>query len=218
MENTDKINYLREFMLPQRYAVLEEILAYRTKYITVCMENTFHPQNASALVRNCEAFGVQEIHTVETLCAFSPNVRIVRGTDKWVDIHKHESTGELVSRLKGQGYRIVATSPHADDFTPESFDVGAGPFALFFGTEHDGISREVKDLADQFIKIPMCGFVESLNVSASAAILLYNLSTRVRASDSIDWRLTDGERDDIMLRWMMESVRESGKIMARMPR
>lgn len=111
--------------------------------MTVCMENTFHPQNASALVRNCEAFGIQDIHTVEALCKFSPNVNIVRGTDKWVDIHKTGSTGDLIAALRAKGYRIVATSPHTDDRTPENFDVTAGRFALFFGTEHAGISDEV---------------------------------------------------------------------------
>ena len=60
-----QIEYLSEFMLPERAAVLRETLARRTRYMTVCMENTFHPQNASALVRTCEAFGVQDIYTVE---------------------------------------------------------------------------------------------------------------------------------------------------------
>lgn len=221
MTNTDnpghikaKIEYLAEFMTPQRFGVLREALSMRTRYMTVCMENTFHPQNASALVRNCEAFGIQDIYAVETTCSFSPNVRIVRGTDKWVDIHKYESTGSLITDLRGKGYRIVATSPHAEDFTPESFDVTAGKFALFFGTEHEGISEEVKREADQFIKIPMCGLVESLNVSASAAILIYMLSARIRSSQ-IEWPLPEEQSDPILLRWMMESVRESEKIMRR---
>lgn len=129
-ENNDgllarKIEYISGFMLPERAEVLRATLARRTRYMTVCMENTFHPQNASALVRNCEAFGIQDIHTVEALCKFSPNVNIVRGTDKWVDIHKTGSTGDLIAALRAKGYRIVATSPHADDRTPENFDVTA---------------------------------------------------------------------------------------------
>lgn len=217
MGNIDKkIEYLAEFMTPERFDVLRETLSFRTRYITLCTENTFHSQNASALIRNCEAFGLQDIYTVENLCTFSPNVNIVRGSDKWIDIHRFGSSSELLTELRSKGYRIVATSPHADDFTPESFDVEAGPFALFFGTEHEGISREVIDSADQFIKIPMCGFVESLNVSASAAILLYILTTRLRRSD-IDWRLPSQEYEPILFRWMMESVRESEKIMARFP-
>lgn len=182
------IEYLSGFMLPGREKVLRETLANRTRYMTICLENTYHPQNASALVRNCEAFGIQDIHTVETVCRFTPNANIVRGTDKWVDIRKHPDTPSLVGDLRARGYRIVATSPHAGDRTPETFDVEAGPFALFFGTEHAGISEEVVAAADEFVRIPMCGFVESLNVSASAAILLYLLSSRLRAS-GVPWRI-----------------------------
>lgn len=119
------IEYLSGFMLPGREKVLRETLANRTRYMTICLENTYHPQNASALVRNCEAFGIQDIHTVETVCRFTPNANIVRGTDKWVDIRKHPDTPSLVGDLRARGYRIVATSPHADDRTPETFDVEA---------------------------------------------------------------------------------------------
>ncbi len=213
-ENREKIEYLSGFMTEERALCLKETIANRMTYMTVCMENTFHPQNASALVRSCEAFGIQDIHTVETLCSFSPNVRIVRGTDKWVDIHKHKSTLELIESLKKEGYRIVATSPHVNDYTPETFDVTKGKFALFFGTEHEGISEDVKSNADEFIRIPMYGFVESLNVSASAAILLYMLSSRIRQSD-IDWRLNDVQKDEILFRWMMESVKDAKNIMKR---
>ena len=124
-ENNDgllarKIEYISGFMLPERAEVLRATLARRTRYMTVCMENTFHPQNASALVRNCEAFGIQDIHTVEALCKFSPNVNIVRGTDKWVDIHKTGSTGDLiaapppVSRSRtATPWRRASSSPRA---------------------------------------------------------------------------------------------------------
>ena len=145
------IEYLSGFMLPGREKVLRETLANRTRYMTICLENTYHPQNASALVRNCEAFGIQDVHTVETVCRFTPNANIVRGTDKWVDIRKHPDTPSLVGDLRARGYRIVATSPHADDRTPETFDVEAGPFALFFGTEHAGISEEVVAAADEVV-------------------------------------------------------------------
>ena len=209
-----RVEYLRGFILEQRYEVLCRALEERTRYITVCTENTFHPQNASALVRSCEAFGIQDMHTIESVCKFSPTVRIVRGTDKWIDIRRHDSSTELITSLRGQGYRIIATSPHADDTTPESFDVGAGPFALFFGTEHEGISPEVKDNADGFIKIPMYGMVESLNVSASAAILLYTLVTRMRAS-GVSFRLTERERDEIMFNWLRGSVRDADNILRR---
>ena len=208
----ERTEYMTQFLLESRAEVLRRTLAQRTRYMTVCMENTFHPQNASALVRTCEAFGIQDIHTVETLCRFNPNVDIVRGTDKWVDIRRHPSTGEALSSLRQAGYRIVATTPHRLDCTPESFDATGGPFALVFGTEHAGISDEVIEAADAFIRIPMCGFVESLNVSASASILIYMLMSKVRSSD-IDWQLPGRDRAEILFRWTMESVKDSYRIL-----
>jgi tRNA (guanosine-2'-O-)-methyltransferase len=206
-----RIEYLREFMLPERYDNFRRVIDRRTRWMTVCMENTFHAQNASALVRNCEAFGIQDIHAIENLCPFQPNVDIVRGTDKWVDLHHYKDSRSALSALKAEGYRIVATTPHRDDRSPESFDVAKGKFALVFGTEHAGISEEVAAAADEFIRIPMCGFVESLNVSASAAILLHALSSRLRESGA-PWQLTESEKLPILFEWIMGSIRNAEHI------
>ena len=156
----------------------------------------------------------RDIHTIETRCKFNPNVNIVRGTDKWIDLHRHRTTAEAIADLKGQGYRIVATTPHREDKTPETFDVAASPFVLVFGTEHAGISDEIVAAADEFLRIPMCGMVESLNVSASAAILIYMLSSRMRKTVP-DWRLTAGERAEILYRWTFASVRDAEAILRR---
>lgn len=211
MERTD---YLTDFMSDERQQVLHRTLAMRTRYMTILTENTFHAQNASALVRHCEAFGVQDIHTVETLCKFNPNANIVQGTDKWIDLCRHHSTAEAITELKRRGYRIVATTPHREDSTPESFDVTTGPFVLIFGTEHAGVSDEIIAAADEFLRIPMCGMVESLNVSASAAILIYALSTRVRAQVP-NWQLTQTEQAEILYRWSVASVQDATPILRR---
>ena len=210
-----RTEYMVEFLTPERIDVLRRTLDERTRYMTILTENTFHPQNASALMRHCEAFGVQDLHTVETLCKFNPNVNIVRGTDKWVDINRHESTTEAIASLKAAGYRIVATTPHRESCTPETFDVEKGKFCLVFGTEHAGVSDEIIASADEYLRIPMCGMVESLNVSASAAILIYMLSQRMRLSQSIDWRLKDEERQELMFRWVMSSARDAERILER---
>ena len=210
----ERIACLAEFTTSERYEVLRRTVAMRTRYMTVLAENMYHGQNAAALIRHCEAFGVQEMHTVETLCRFEPNPDIVRGTDQWVDVRRHPSTGEALAALRSAGYRLVATTPHREDVTPETFDVAAGPFALVFGTEHAGISDEVIAGADEFLRIPMCGMVESLNVSASAAILIYMLSSRMRETVP-DWRLTAGERAEILYRWTFASVRDAEAILRR---
>ena len=204
VRTAERIAALAEFMTPERFATLRRTAAMRSRYMTVLAENTFHPQNAAALIRHCEAFGVQEMHTVETLCRFAPNAAVVRGTDRWVDIRKHPSTAAALAALRGAGYR-----------TPETFDVARGPFALVFGTEHAGISDEVFAAADEYLRIPMCGMVESLNVSASAAILIYMLSERMRQTVG-GWRLTDAEQSEVLLRWMRRSVNDSERILDRL--
>ncbi len=212
----ERIAYLREFMTEERRETLERVLGMRTRYMTILTENTFHPQNASALVRHCEAFGLQNLHTVETRCKFNPNLNIVRGTDKWIELVRHHSTEEALRALKADGYRIVATTPHRESCTPESFDVTKGKFVLVFGTEHAGISEEVMAAADEFLRIPMCGMVESLNVSASAAILIYQLSARMRAQvPREEWQLPEPEYIETLYRWSHGSVRDADGILNR---
>ena len=206
----ERTDYMSGFLTGERVQTLRRTLAMRTRYMTILTENTFHPQNASALVRHCEAFGVQDLHTVETMCRFDPSVNIVRGTDKWIDIIRHDSTEEAIASLKASGYRIVATTPHRESCTPETFDVEKGRFCLVFGTEHAGVSPQIISAADEFLRIPMCGMVESLNVSASAAILIYMLSQRMRLSD-VAWRLSETERSEVMFR----SVRDARRILER---
>lgn len=210
----EQIACLSEFMTPERYAVLRDTVSMRTRYMTVLAENMYHGQNAAALIRHCDAFGVQQMHTVETLCRFEPNPVVARGSERWVDVRRHASTSEALAALRGAGYRIVATTPHREDTTPETFDVRRGPFALVFGTEHAGISDEVIASADEFLRIPMCGLVESLNVSASAAILIYMLSERIRQTVG-EWRLTPSERDEVLFAWLCRSVRDSEGILSR---
>ena len=203
----ERLEYMSQFLTEERKAVLQRTVASRTHYMRILTENMFHPQNASAIMRHCEAFGIQQIHTVEDRCKFDPSVNIVRGTQKWVDVEHHETTREALAALKSEGYRIVATTPHRCSATPETFDVTKGKFTLVFGTEHAGISDEVIEAADDFLMIPMCGMVESLNVSASAAILIYMLSERIR--QSVDgWQLSDDEQLKLLTRWTMSSVRD----------
>ena len=210
----ERLDYMNEFITEDRKEVLHRTVSQRTHYMRIMTENMFHPQNASAIMRHCEAFGIQQIHTVEDRCKFDPSVNIVRGTHKWVDVEHHENTAEALTALKAEGYRIVATTPHRCSATPESFDVTKGKFALVFGTEHAGISDEVIEAADDFLMIPMCGMVESLNVSASAAILIYMLSERIR--QSVDgWQLSDSEQLKLLTRWTMSSVRDYERILRR---
>ena len=210
----ERLDYMTQFITEERREVLRRTLSQRTHYMRIMTENMFHPQNASAIMRHCEAFGIQQIHTVEDRCKFDPSGNIVRGSQKWVVVVHHDTTKEALAALKAEGYRIVATTPQRCSSTPETFDVTKGKFALVFGTEPAGISDEVIEAADEFLMIPMCGMVESLNVSASAAILIYMLSERIRQQTE-GWQLTESESLKLLTRWTMSSVRDYERILRR---
>lgn len=210
----ERIDYLATFMTEERFSLFVKTLSMRTNYMTLLTENTFHPHNAAALIRHAEAFGVQRMHTIETRCQFDPSQNISRGSDRWLTLVRHSSTSEALSALKAEGYRLVATTPHRESCTPETFDVGRGKFALIFGTEHAGISDEAMEAADEYLRIPMCGMVESLNVSASAAILIYQLSQRVREQVE-GWQLTEEEQTRLLYDWTRLSVKDAGRILER---
>lgn len=210
----ERIAFLREFMLEERFANMVRVLDARTSYIALAAENMYHAQNASALVRHCEAFGIQDIYTAENLCPFSPSLNVVRGTDKWIDIHHCPSSEELVSTLRNDGYRIIATTPHRESCTPETLDLSRGPVAIVMGTEKTGVSHTVMDEADEYLRIPMHGMVESLNVSASAAIITYILSERMRR-ECTQWHLPDRRRMTLLYRWCRSAVHDADEMMER---
>ena len=213
-EVRERNEYLSSFLLESRIDTLNRALDMRTEYLTVMTENMFHAQNASAIVRHCEAFGVQNIHTVEDLCPFLPTLNIALGTDKWIDVKRHATTADAIKDLRKEGYRIIATTPHHQSCTPETFDVKRGKFVLVFGTEKTGVSEEIMAEADEFLQIPMCGMVDSLNVSASAAILIYMLSQRMRL-ECDNWHLSDEKRARTLYDWYRYAVRDSEALLER---
>ena len=213
-EVRERNEYLSSFLLESRIDTLNRALDMRTEYLTVMTENMFHAQNASAIVRHCEAFGVQNIHTVEDLCPFLPTLNIALGTDKWIDVKRHATTTDAIKDLRKEGYRIIATTPHHKSCTPETFDVKKGKFVLVFGTEKTGVSEEIMAEADEFLQIPMCGMVDSLNVSASAAILIYMLSQRMRL-ECDNWHLSDEKRARTLYDWYRYAVRDSEALLER---
>src|SRR6478735_8477984 len=131
---------------------------------------------------------------------------IAMGAQKWVDISTYDSVANCVDTLKNKGYQIIATTPHENDCLLEDFDISK-PSALFFGTERDGLSEEILQKADGFLKIPMVGFTESLNISVSAAIIIQNLTNRLRNSD-VAWQLGEKEILEKRLDWAKKSIKD----------
>jgi tRNA (guanosine-2'-O-)-methyltransferase len=209
------IQFLSKFVTENRATLFDEILQERTKYITVALENIYQSQNASAVLRTSDCFGIQDVHIIENNNEYIINPDVTLGSSKWLNLHRYNelenNTLDAVNRLKADGYRIVATTPHTNDVNLDDFDVEKGKFALFFGTELDGLSDLVIENADEYLKIPMYGFTESFNISVSAAIILHHLTEKLKKS-SINWQLSDNEKDPIKLDWLKKTIKMSSEL------
>ena len=206
--NKEFIAYLSQFISETRRAKFDTVLNYRTRHITVVLEDLYQPHNASAVLRSCDIFGIQDIHIIENKNAYTVNKDIALGAPKWLNLHKYRkeenNSLDCIKKLKDQGYRIVATTPHENDCNLEDLTVDK-PLALFFGTELTGISDTVREHADEYVKIPMYGFTESFNISVSAALCLHTLTEKLHKT-IVAWHLSDTEKEELLLRWLKNSI------------
>ncbi|HEY6143244.1 MAG TPA: RNA methyltransferase [Flavobacterium sp.] len=210
MIDLDYLNFLENILTENRKAKFLKVLENRTKHFTIAVEDVFQMHNASAVMRSCEVFGIQELNVIEQRYGKSIDKEIAMGAQKWVDINKFDNVTHCVDTLKSKGYQIIATTPHENDCLLDDFDISK-PSAFFFGTERDGLSEEVLQKADGFLKIPMAGFTESLNISVSAAIIIQNLTNRLRQTN-IDWHLSETEILEKRLAWARSSIKDIKRI------
>lgn len=207
------IYYLSEFVTPERLQLFDRILEHRTSYLTIVLEDIFQPQNASAVLRTCDCFGIQNIHIIENRNEFTVDREVAMGASKWLSLNKYNqkknNSLDAVKKLKDAGYRIVATSPHLNDNLLPDFDLTKGKAAIVFGSELPGISETIMNEADEYLKIPMYGFTESFNISVSAAVILYQLAMKLRELPEINWKLSEQEKDEIKLAWLRATIKRS---------
>jgi tRNA (guanosine-2'-O-)-methyltransferase len=214
--NEKLLTLLSSCVTAERLALFERVLDNRTNYITVVLEDIFQPQNASAVLRSCDCFGIQNIHVIENRNTFIVDKEVDMGATKWLTLHKYHKKDnnslEAIKILKKKGYRIVATTPHDNDNLLPDFDLVKGKAAIVFGSEKPGISEIIRDNADEFLKIPMFGFTESFNISVSAALVLYELANRLRHTENIDWKLTQAEKNELKMKWLKSTIKRSNLI------
>ena len=210
MVDLDYLAFLENILTENRKERFQKVLENRTKHFTIAEEDNFQLHNTSAVMRSCEVFGIQELNVIEQRYGKSIDKEIAMGAQKWVDINSFETVTECVHSLKAKGYQIIATTPHENDCLLDDFDISK-PSALFFGTERDGLSDDVLKVADGFLKIPMVGFTESLNISVSAAIIIQNLMQRLRNSN-IKWQLTEEEILEKRMAWAKNSIKDIKRI------
>lgn len=210
MIDLDYLEFLEGILTENRKTRFENVLANRTKHFTIAMEDIFQMHNTSAVMRSCEVFGIQELNIIEQKFGKRIDSEIAMGAQKWVDIKPYATIQNCIDAKKADGYQIIATTPHNDSCLLNDFDI-TKPSAIFFGTERDGLSEEVLAQADGFLKIPMVGFTESLNISVSAAIVIQDITTRLRNSD-IKWQLSEDETLEKRLEWAKNSIKDIKRI------
>ncbi len=208
-EKTELTEYLKNFVSERRRARFDEVLSQRMNHMQIVLENVYQAHNASAVLRSADCFGVQYVHAIENKNKYVVSEDVAMGSGNWVSLIRHHgkenNTRECLSELKQKGFKIIATTPHKNDCILKDLDV-TEKFALVFGTEQEGISQDVFDMADGFVKLPMYGFTESFNISVCAALCMYDLTSRIRSNKKINWRLSEEEKSDVYLTWLRNSI------------
>lgn len=216
--------FLAQFVTEHKRRKMAAALAWRTRYVTIALEDIYQPQNASATLRTCDALGVQDVYIIENWNPYRVNPDVALGAHKWVTLHRFRdprrdeqglqalrempqefpATAAAMEALRREGYRLVATSPHGDAWELDDIPFDK-PLAFFFGNEREGLSPYALEHADAYLRLPMYGFVESYNISVSVAITLAYVVEKLHRLD-VPWRLSEDEREDLLLTWYRRTV------------
>ena len=218
MDKQEYLEYLESYLTSRRKSLFNKIAANRTRHFTIVAEDTYQDHNASALIRNCDCFGIQDLHIIEEINKYRLAKGMTQGSDKWVDLHYYsefeDNTQTCIDLLKHQGYSIIATTPHQNDCLIDDFDISKKS-AFFFGREKTGLSEKALNQADSYVKIPMYGFSESFNISVSVAIILKNITDRLRNSENTKWQLSQEEIIDLKIDWSIKTIQNGEAIAAK---
>lgn len=164
------IELLEPHVTDERKARLQQVLAARLANVTVLFDAPYDPHNGAAVIRSCDAFGVSTLHVVERQKPFVMAQSVARGSERWVEVIRHAQPAPAGRQLKDAGYMLVGAEAGG---RLQPADLAKVPkLALVLGNEHDGIAEELRASCTEFVGVPMRGFVESLNVSVTSAILL----------------------------------------------
>jgi tRNA (guanosine-2'-O-)-methyltransferase len=197
---------LEPLVTERRAARIAEVLSHRLHSVTVVVDALHDPHNGAAIVRTCDAFGVQTIHAIERNEPIAFGREVARGSQKWVDLIRHRGGESCVAALRASGHELVATHPEGD-LVPE--DLARVPkLALVLGNERSGIAPELRGACTRAVRVPMVGFVESLNVSVTAAILLH-AATRGRSGD-----LDEARKRSLYARALWITVPRANEVLA----
>jgi len=216
-EKKDLLDFLKNYMTDERSERFQEVLKNRTRHFTVVVEDLHKERNASAIVRTCDCFGIQDVYVIENNNEYLLSEGISKGADKWVNVNIYDNfpdnTGQCLSDLRSMGYQIIATSPNKSENNLEAFDISKKT-AFIFGGEKDGLSERAMEEADGFISIPMYGFTESFNISVAGALLLYNVMSKLHKS-KLNWHLEPSEMIVLQLEWTIKTIASSEQLISK---
>lgn len=205
----------RPTMTPERFHRLRAVLARRQPDLTVLMDQVHKSHNFSAILRSCDAVGVLEAHVVAGEGAVAVHNAMSAGTKKWIALRAHPTVTEGISRLRSDGFQLLAAHPSASARDYRDVDY-TRPTALILGAELHGVSPEALALADIHVTIPMVGLVHSLNVSVATALLLFEAHRQRAAAHMYDRsRLAEPDFQRRLFEWGYPSLarrcREAGR-------
>lgn len=203
------IDYLSQFITENRLDRIKEVASKRTRYFSVVLENIYQSHNASAVLRSCDCFGIQNVCVVENINKFEPNVEIALGAEKWLDIETFTGDDAInlcYDNLRKQGYKIAATTPHYNPILIDDLPID-NPVALIFGTEKNGLSDTAIENADFKVALPMLGFTESFNISVSAAIFMSKLIDKSNFQKQNIFISSD-EQKELIAQWILNTVKD----------
>ena len=207
------LQHLQTYLTDRRNNLFQKVLSERTRHFTVVTEDVFQLHNTSAVMRTCDVFGIQDLHVVEEKVSKRIDKEIAMGAQKWVDFKRYSSITDCIQSLKNSGYQIIATTPHDNSTLLQEFEV-AKKCAFFFGRESEGLSDIVMNSADGFLKIPMYGFTESLNISVSAAIILQSVVSKMKQAN-VNWQDSEEEKFELEMDWLENAIEASEEITER---
>lgn len=196
---------LEPLVLERRSKRLRDVIDRRLSSVQVVFDAPHDPHNGAAVVRSCEAFGVQFVHVIERLEHFLAAPSVSKGSEKWVDLRRWPAVQPAITQLQAEGFELVAAHPEGELFP---HDLASIPkVAIVLGNERDGIAKELEKACTRRVRVPMRGFMESLNVSVSAAILLAQ-ATFGRTGD-----LSDADRLRLLARGLYFSVAKAEEVL-----
>ncbi|MAT16564.1 MAG: hypothetical protein CMJ46_14990, partial [Planctomyces sp.] len=200
--------YLCEFVSERRLAFAKRVLRQRTRHLTVVLEDFFKPHNASACLRSCDCFGLQDAYITETYYQFKKSQGVTAGAADWMTLYRYSDRNggrkACFEDLRNRGYQLYAADPAPKGVLVEELDISR-PTAILFGSERKGISDEAREAAVGLVRLPMYGFTESFNVSVACALTLSTLARKLFQSD-IPWQLPAADQDVLWRKWIRRAV------------